>query len=213
MNHGGSTRIGGTGSTAVRAKVDRVPYTGGVTAGGPLNVHELPDLTITKVSVEPMDNKAYLLCSRADLRLAGRRQHRAEGVDLRAALPGVIFRARRRRVPEDVDVAVVPGSLLGQVEQNPAQRDRLGPPVQVAIARSPRTSRSGTGIALPMTDDGRGNEFGRLANISCATALVRSRWCPVAAAAQPWRCGSSPVACGLFSAYHCHASSALLRIG
>jgi hypothetical protein len=33
---------------------------------------------------------------------------------------------------EDVAVAVVPGSLLGQVKQDPAQRDRLGPPAQSA---------------------------------------------------------------------------------
>ncbi len=49
MNHGGSTRIGGTGSTAVRATVHRVRYTGSVTAGGPPEVREPPDLTITKV--------------------------------------------------------------------------------------------------------------------------------------------------------------------
>ena len=36
-------------------------YTGDVTPGGPADVRELPDLTITKVSVGPMDNNAYLL--------------------------------------------------------------------------------------------------------------------------------------------------------
>jgi glyoxylase-like metal-dependent hydrolase (beta-lactamase superfamily II) len=36
-------------------------YTGNVTPGGPPAVRELPDLTITKVSVGPMDNNAYLL--------------------------------------------------------------------------------------------------------------------------------------------------------
>ena len=36
-------------------------YTGDVTPGGPAAVRELPDLTITKVSVGPMDNNAYLL--------------------------------------------------------------------------------------------------------------------------------------------------------
>lgn len=36
-------------------------YTGDVTPGGPPDVRELPDLTITKVSVGPMDNNAYLL--------------------------------------------------------------------------------------------------------------------------------------------------------
>ena len=36
-------------------------YTGAVTAGGPPQVRELPGLTITKVSVGPMDNNAYLL--------------------------------------------------------------------------------------------------------------------------------------------------------
>jgi glyoxylase-like metal-dependent hydrolase (beta-lactamase superfamily II) len=45
--------------------VDRVTYTGSVTAGGPPDVRELPDLTLTKVSVGPMDNNAYLLRSRA----------------------------------------------------------------------------------------------------------------------------------------------------
>ena len=36
-------------------------YTGKVTPGGPADVRELADLTITKVSVGPMDNNAYLL--------------------------------------------------------------------------------------------------------------------------------------------------------
>lgn len=36
-------------------------YTGDVTPGGPAAVRELTDLTITKVSVGPMDNNAYLL--------------------------------------------------------------------------------------------------------------------------------------------------------
>lgn len=36
-------------------------YTGDVTAGGPPDVRELTDLTVTKVSVGPMDNNAYLL--------------------------------------------------------------------------------------------------------------------------------------------------------
>jgi glyoxylase-like metal-dependent hydrolase (beta-lactamase superfamily II) len=38
-----------------------VPYTGDVSPGGPPDVRELPALTITKVSVGPMDNNAYLL--------------------------------------------------------------------------------------------------------------------------------------------------------
>jgi glyoxylase-like metal-dependent hydrolase (beta-lactamase superfamily II) len=38
-----------------------VSYTGHVTPGGPAAVRELPDLTITKLSVGPMDNNAYLL--------------------------------------------------------------------------------------------------------------------------------------------------------
>ncbi|GGK71386.1 hypothetical protein GCM10012284_01400 [Mangrovihabitans endophyticus] len=41
-------------------------YTGEVTPGGPAAVRELRDLTITKVSVGPMDNNAYLLRCRAD---------------------------------------------------------------------------------------------------------------------------------------------------
>jgi glyoxylase-like metal-dependent hydrolase (beta-lactamase superfamily II) len=40
-------------------------YTGAVTPGGPPDVRELPDLTITKVSVGPMDNNAYLLRCRS----------------------------------------------------------------------------------------------------------------------------------------------------
>jgi glyoxylase-like metal-dependent hydrolase (beta-lactamase superfamily II) len=36
-------------------------YTGDVSTGGPPDVRELTDLTITKVSVGPMDNNAYLL--------------------------------------------------------------------------------------------------------------------------------------------------------
>ena len=40
-------------------------YTGDVTTGGAPDVRELTDLTITKVSVGPMDNNAYLLRCRA----------------------------------------------------------------------------------------------------------------------------------------------------
>jgi glyoxylase-like metal-dependent hydrolase (beta-lactamase superfamily II) len=36
-------------------------YTGAVTAGGPPDVRELAELTISKLSVGPMDNNAYLL--------------------------------------------------------------------------------------------------------------------------------------------------------
>jgi glyoxylase-like metal-dependent hydrolase (beta-lactamase superfamily II) len=42
-----------------------VTYTGAVTPGGPPDVRELDDLTITKVSVGPMDNNAYLLRCRS----------------------------------------------------------------------------------------------------------------------------------------------------
>jgi glyoxylase-like metal-dependent hydrolase (beta-lactamase superfamily II) len=38
-------------------------YTGNVTAGGPPDTRDLRDLSITKVSVGPMDNNAYLLRS------------------------------------------------------------------------------------------------------------------------------------------------------
>jgi glyoxylase-like metal-dependent hydrolase (beta-lactamase superfamily II) len=38
-----------------------VPYTGDVVQGGPPAVRELTGLTVTKVSVGPMDNNAYLL--------------------------------------------------------------------------------------------------------------------------------------------------------
>ena len=40
-------------------------YTGGVTQGGPPAVRDLLEVTITKVSVGPMDNNAYLLRSKA----------------------------------------------------------------------------------------------------------------------------------------------------
>jgi glyoxylase-like metal-dependent hydrolase (beta-lactamase superfamily II) len=38
-----------------------MPYTGNVSPGGPPAVRELPALAVTKVSVGPMDNNAYLL--------------------------------------------------------------------------------------------------------------------------------------------------------
>jgi glyoxylase-like metal-dependent hydrolase (beta-lactamase superfamily II) len=41
-------------------------YTGDVTPGGPAAVRELTGLTVTKVSVGPMDNNAYLLQCRSD---------------------------------------------------------------------------------------------------------------------------------------------------
>jgi glyoxylase-like metal-dependent hydrolase (beta-lactamase superfamily II) len=41
-------------------------YTGNVTPGGPPDTRELRDLSITKVSVGPMDNNAYLLRSGSD---------------------------------------------------------------------------------------------------------------------------------------------------
>lgn len=40
-------------------------YTGNVSPGGPADVRELDQLTITKVSVGPLDNNAYLLRCRA----------------------------------------------------------------------------------------------------------------------------------------------------
>ena len=40
-------------------------YTGDVTPGGPPAVRDLTDLTITKISVGPMDNNAYLLTCKA----------------------------------------------------------------------------------------------------------------------------------------------------
>lgn len=40
-------------------------YSGTVKVGGPADVHELPDLIITKVAVGPMENNAYLLRCRA----------------------------------------------------------------------------------------------------------------------------------------------------
>ncbi|MDG5802832.1 MBL fold metallo-hydrolase [Streptomyces ossamyceticus] len=40
-------------------------YSGAVKVGGPADVHELPDLMISKVAVGPMENNAYLLRCRA----------------------------------------------------------------------------------------------------------------------------------------------------
>ncbi|MCA1221281.1 MBL fold metallo-hydrolase [Streptomyces sp. 8L] len=40
-------------------------YSGEVQVGGPADVHELPDLMISKVAVGPMNNNAYLLRCRA----------------------------------------------------------------------------------------------------------------------------------------------------
>ena len=40
-------------------------YTGDVTVGGPADVRELPDLTVTKVAVGPFDNNCYLLRCKA----------------------------------------------------------------------------------------------------------------------------------------------------
>jgi len=42
-----------------------VTYTGKVSPGGPADVRELPALTISKLSVGPMDNNAYLLRCRS----------------------------------------------------------------------------------------------------------------------------------------------------
>src|ERR1700751_3524642 len=43
--------------------------------------------------------------------------------------------------PEDVEVAVVPGGLLGQVEQDPAERDWLGAPVQGTLGGGVQVER------------------------------------------------------------------------
>ena len=60
-------------------------YTGAVTPQGPPAVRELPALSITKVSVGPMDNNAYLLrCRRTGEQLlidAAARAGPAAGVD------------------------------------------------------------------------------------------------------------------------------------
>ncbi|WEV28415.1 MBL fold metallo-hydrolase [Streptomyces sp. 71268] len=40
-------------------------YSGAVEVGGPADVHELPDLMISKIAVGPMNNNAYLLRCRA----------------------------------------------------------------------------------------------------------------------------------------------------
>ena len=41
-------------------------YTGDVVVGGPPDVRELPQLTITKVATNPFENNCYLLCSSGD---------------------------------------------------------------------------------------------------------------------------------------------------
>ena len=43
---------------------DRIAYDGHVDAGGPPALRTLPAVTITKLSVGPMDNNAYLLVCR-----------------------------------------------------------------------------------------------------------------------------------------------------
>jgi glyoxylase-like metal-dependent hydrolase (beta-lactamase superfamily II) len=62
-------------------------YTGDVTRGGSPDVRELGDLTITKVSVGPMDNNAYLLRSGGEMLLI-------DAADDAATLLGVIGDAR-----------------------------------------------------------------------------------------------------------------------
>ncbi|MGP3981455.1 MBL fold metallo-hydrolase [Streptomyces sp. KR80] len=45
-------------------------YSGAVQVGGPADVHELPDLIISKVAVGPMENNSYLLrCRATDVQL------------------------------------------------------------------------------------------------------------------------------------------------
>ncbi len=47
-----------------------MPYTGDVTVGGPAQVHELPELIVSKVAVGPYDNNSYLLrCRRSGAQL------------------------------------------------------------------------------------------------------------------------------------------------
>ncbi len=49
---------------------------------------------------------------------------------------------------QDVDMAVVPGGFLGQVEQDQAQRDRLGPPVKIACGGDVQVD-GGDQVAVP----------------------------------------------------------------
>src|SRR2546430_17510359 len=49
------------GTNPVRYKVLKVTYTGDVHPGGPSDTREIDGLTVTKISVGPMDNNAYLL--------------------------------------------------------------------------------------------------------------------------------------------------------
>jgi glyoxylase-like metal-dependent hydrolase (beta-lactamase superfamily II) len=62
-------------------------YTGDVTPGGPPDTRELRDLTITKVSVGPMDNNAYLLRSGSQLLLIDAANEPARLLDLIGSTP------------------------------------------------------------------------------------------------------------------------------
>ena len=62
-------------------------YTGDVTPGGPPDTRELRDLTITKVSVGPMDNNAYLLRSGSDQLLIDAANEPARLLDLIGTAP------------------------------------------------------------------------------------------------------------------------------
>jgi len=54
-----------TGTTGWPEATMNHGYTGDVTVGGPADVRELPDLTVTKVAVGPFDNNCYLLRCKA----------------------------------------------------------------------------------------------------------------------------------------------------
>lgn len=61
---------------------------------------------------------------------------------------------------EQVDVAVVAGGLLDQVEQDPAQRDRFGAPVQFTPGRQVQVERSDEVPVLVATGPVLGEQFG-----------------------------------------------------
>src|ERR1700722_5128072 len=52
-------------------------------------------------------------------------------------------------LPGDVDVTVVPGGLFDQVEEDPAERDRLGPPAKLAPGRGVQV-QCGHQLAVPI---------------------------------------------------------------
>ena len=93
-------------------------YTGHVKPGGAAASHELSHLIVTKVSVGPMDNNAYLLrCRRTDEQVL---------IDAANDAPGPAPADRRRRPGQGRHHAPAPGPLAGAGRGD--QGDRRDPP-------------------------------------------------------------------------------------